>query len=269
MAIAAIVENLDEVDEKYRDLYTKKGEKYELTEVTGVRTQADVDRIQTALTKERNDHKKVKETLSKFDGLNPEEVREKLDKFPELEALATGKVDDKKIDDLVETRIKSRLAPIEREKGELVKKTQLLEGQIQEFTTREKRSKVNDAIRSAATKAKLLPEAIDDAILLGSQVLDLDENGEVRVRENTSFTNGIDPAVWLSEVQAKKPHWWAPSSGGGARGSGGNNSGSNPFSHDGWNMTEQGKLYKENPTRAAEMAKSAGTSIGGPRPAKK
>ncbi len=269
MAIAAIVENLDEVDEKYRDLYTKKGEKYELTEVTGVRTQADVDRIQIALTKERSDHKKSKETLSKFDGLDLEEVRQKLDKYPELEALAAGKADEKKIDELVETRIKGRLAPLEREKGELLKKATLLEGQVQEFTTREKRSKMSDAIRSAATKAKLLPEAIDDAILLGSQVLDLDDNGEVRVRENSGFTQGVDPSVWLSEVQAKKPHWWASSSGGGARGSGGNNSGSNPFSHDGWNMTEQGKLFKENPTRAVEMAKSAGTTVGGPRPAKK
>jgi hypothetical protein len=34
-------------------------------------------------------------------------------------------------------------------------------------------------------------------------------------------------------------------------------------------MTEQGRIYRENPERAQQLAVSAGTTIGGPRPAAK
>jgi hypothetical protein len=78
--------------------------------------------------------------------------------------------------------------------------------------------------------------------------------------------------VWLTEMQAKRPHWWGTTSGGGSRGnngSGGPPSGNNPFSREHWNMTEQGKLIRTNRVRAEQLAKSAGTKIGGGMPALK
>lgn len=44
-----------------------------------------------------------------------------------------------------------------------------------------------------------------------------------------------------------------------AGGSGGETA--NPFAKETWNMTEQGKLFKENPAQAREMAASAGIKI--------
>lgn len=266
MAIQVVVEDINTVDEKYRDLYSEKNGKWELTEVAGIRTEADVTRLQSALNKERADHKKAKETLQKFDGLDPEEVRTKLDRVVELEELVKGKPDDNKINEIVEQRLKSRIAPLEREKTTLATKLAEKEKAIEELTHRERRSKIVEEIRSAATKAKLLPEAIDDAVLLGMQTMDLDEMGAVRVKANSGFTEGVDPSVWFTELQNKRPHWWGTSSGSGARGSGGSNSGENPFSHEHWNLTKQGQLMKENPKRAEEMARSAGTTIGGKRP---
>lgn len=35
----------------------------------------------------------------------------------------------------------------------------------------------------------------------------------------------------------------------------------NPFAKDTWNLTEQGKLYRENPAQAREMAAAAGVEI--------
>jgi hypothetical protein len=43
----------------------------------------------------------------------------------------------------------------------------------------------------------------------------------------------------------------------------------NPWTADNWNMTEQGKIYTSDPSRAEQLAKAAGTTVGGPRPAKK
>lgn len=36
---------------------------------------------------------------------------------------------------------------------------------------------------------------------------------------------------------------------------------SNPFSKETWNLTEQGKMYRDNPVQAKEMAEAAGVTI--------
>jgi len=44
----------------------------------------------------------------------------------------------------------------------------------------------------------------------------------------------------------------------------------NPFTHDNWNLTKQGAIVKEHGTAKAEqMAKAAGTTVGGPQPTAK
>jgi hypothetical protein len=81
---------------------------------------------------------------------------------------------------------------------------------------------------------------------------------------------GIEPEAWLTDLQTKRAHWWGPSSGGGAGGNrGGVDTSNNPFSHEHWNMTEQGKLVRENRAKAEQLAKLAGTTIGGQKPAAK
>jgi hypothetical protein len=42
---------------------------------------------------------------------------------------------------------------------------------------------------------------------------------------------------------------------------GGNYTGKNPFAKESFNLTEQGKLFKENPAQAKEMAAAAGVNI--------
>jgi hypothetical protein len=44
--------------------------------------------------------------------------------------------------------------------------------------------------------------------------------------------------------------------------------GTNPFSADGWNISEQGRIYKSSPKLAESLAKSAGVKIGATRPAR-
>jgi len=46
-------------------------------------------------------------------------------------------------------------------------------------------------------------------------------------------------------------------------------SGANPWSADSWNMTEQGRILRENRTKAEQLAAQAGTKIGAPKPASK
>lgn len=267
MALKAILDTLEGIDTHFHELYTERNGKFELTGIEGVKTQADVDRLQTALTKERNDHKVVKDKFAPLANYDITEVLGKLDRFSELEEAARGKLDDTKIEELVGKRIGSKLGPVERERDTY--KTQLAEAssRIQQYEARETQRTIFDKIREAATSAKILPEAMEDALLLAERVFEVTEEGRVVTKDNVGVTPGIEASVWFNELQTKRPHWWGPSIGGGAGGSKTPGSGNNPWTAEHWNLTEQGKVLTTNRSRAEQLAKSAGTSIGGPKPA--
>ena len=265
--LKAIVPNLDDVPGEYHSLYTQKNGQYEITGIEGIRTQADVDRLNTSLVKERNDHKETKTKFAPFAELDINEVRAKLDRIPELEAAAAGKIDEHKINEMVENRLKSRTAPLEREILKMTGQLKEADKTIDEFKGKERSRTISGEVTAAARKAGLQDTAIEDAVLLAERMFEINDAGLVVVKDNVGATPGIDATTWFTEMQPKRPHWWGPTSGGGAGGgNGGKGFGNNPFAHDTWNMTEQGKLIKENRTRAENMAKAAGTSIGGPRP---
>ena len=58
------------------------------------------------------------------------------------------------------------------------------------------------------------------------------------------------------------------SQGGGSRdGNGSLNGATNPWSADGWNVTQQGAIYKADAGKAAQYAKAGGVPVmGGSRP---
>lgn len=270
MTLKAVVDSLDNVPAQFHELYTERNGKFEINAIEGLKTQADVDRLQTSLVKERTDHKATKEKFQPFADLDIHDLQAKLDRIPELEAAAAGKLDEGKISEMVEARLKGRVAPIERELTNAKKDLQVKDEIISGFTAKERTRAISSAISTAARKAGIQDTAIEDAIILGERIFDVDDAGAVVVKDNVGYTPGIDPNTWFSELQPKRPHWWGESRGGGASGTGGSKgSANNPFSHEHWNMTEQGNLVKSNPTQAANLAKSAGTTVGGPRPKKK
>jgi hypothetical protein len=269
-ALKLIYDKKEDIPAAFLELYEEgDDEKWTLTGIEGIKTQADIDKVSTALRKERAEHKATKDKIKGLGNRTIEEVIEQLDRIPELEAtIAASDMDPKKIDALVEARIKGRLAPVERERDTLKTKVGELEGEVTTYKGDRKTRTIHDSIREAATKAKLLPEALDDALMLGERVFDVGEDGKVTIKDNVGFTPGVDPTVWFTDMQKKRPHWWGPSSGGGAGGNrgGGNGITTNPWASDTWNMTEQGRIYVENPERATQLATQAGTKIGGMRP---
>ena len=270
MALKAVIDNLDNIDERYHDLYVEKDGKFTLTPIEGMKPQVEFDAVYRGLGKEREAHKATKATLSAFDGLDPNGVREKLDRFAELEVAAAGKLDDKALETLVTNRLQSKLAPMERERDRIKAERDALESEVTEYKTNDKRRKISDKVVAAARGAKVIDTAHEDAVLLAERLFEVDESGNVVTKDNVGVTPGLTPDLWLADMQTKRPHWWGPSQGGGAgvrNGVGGG--GANPFSNEHWNMTEQGKLYKADPSRAAKMAEQAGTKIGGPRPTAK
>lgn len=269
-SLAATVDSLDGVPEALHGFYVEEGGQFRL-QVTGLPAQDSVDRLQSALTKERNDHRDTKaklNTITNNGSRTVEEITADLDRIPELEA-TQGNIDETKVNELVEARMKARIGPVERERDNL--KSQLTERDqtIEAFEAKDRTRAIHDKVREAAVKAKVLPEAVDDALMHADRIFEVTEEGRVVTKDNVGVTPGLEPSVWFTDVQKTRPHWWGPSQGGGAGGNrgGGGDTNKNPFTAENWNLTEQGNLVQQDRQRAEQMAQAAGTTIGGQRPA--
>lgn len=252
-----------------RHLYSEVDGVFKILSAGSVKSKADTDRLQESLRKEREDHKETKSKVSAFGDLDADEVLAKLDRIEELEAAAGDKIDDAKINEMVETRMKSKIAPIQRELEKANKEKSELSAKVTEYSVTEQRRTIHDSVRKAAKAEHIRDTAVEDALMMSERIFEIDESGNVVTKDGVGVTPGLDATVWLTEVKTSRPHWWPESQGAGARGgSDGKNHGNNPFSHDGWSLTGQGNLIRENPERAAQMAKAVGTTIGGNKPTK-
>lgn len=276
MALKAVVDTLEGLDEHVANLYTQRGDKFELTVeipgIEGIKSFTDFHRLNEALRKERTDHKTIKDRYAPLGERKVEDILTIFDRLPELEAKAAGALDDTKIETIVTGRLTAKLAPVERELQTTREALQQRDTIIAGFQQKEVQRTIGDSVRSATSKMKVVDSAVEDVTLLAERVFTIDESGKVVAKDNVSCTPGISPEVWLNEMQSKRPHWWGPSMGGGAGGNAGRNTSggsSNPWTAEGWNMTEQGRIYQENSARADQLARSAGTTVGGPRPRSK
>lgn len=270
MALNAIYDTKEEIPERFQELYTERDGKWELTGITGIKTQADIDRLTTSIEKERDKTKAVREKLEAFGELDPVQVTKDMDELKEARVRleqGEGQIDDEKVERLVEARVATQTAPIKRELDQSQTDGADLQAKVEMYQKRETTRTVTDSVRDAAVDIKIISTAMDDVLMLGERVFEVTEDGSVLTRDMVGCTPGIAPDIWLAEMMEKRPHWWPASAGSGAAGSGnGQAFGNNPFSNAHWSMTLQGNAYRENSQRAEQMAKAAGTTIGGPRP---
>jgi hypothetical protein len=270
MAMKAVIEKEEDIPDGMKDEYKKSkvGDKEVFVlDIDGFTLHPSAKKLVDEAASTRIKLKTVSTALESFGDLKPDDVRAQLERIPELEAAAEGKLDEAKIGTIVESRVKARVAPIERERDQLKVKVGEQANTITTFQQKEVTRTIRDSITSAARKAKVVDTAVEDAIILAERVFQVGDDGTVVTKDNVGFTPGITPDYWLQDMQEKRPHWFGTSSGGGA-GPGRQSSsfGENPFSHEHWNMTAQGKMIRENRSQAEKAAKAAGTSIGGPKP---
>jgi hypothetical protein len=258
-ALEAVRDSIDDLPDDVKGEYAERDGKFHL-QVTGMRSEAEFTRVQGALTKERGEHGALKARIKEHFGDEKfEDIHAQLDRIPELEA-SQGTIDEAKLETIVEGRVRTKLAPVERERDNLKNKVSELEGTVVELTGKEKRRLIQDTTREAARKAKVTDEALDDALLLGDTVLEVrEDDGKVVVKDGTAYTPGIEPSVLFTDLQSKKPHWFGASQGGGANGNrSGTQTNTNPFTRANWNVTEQGRLMQADAAKADQLAKVAG-----------
>jgi hypothetical protein len=281
--LKTIYDTQDEIPEGYADLYTERNGRFELTGIEGVKTQADIDRVQSALVKERTEHKATKAAFAPFEGLDPDQISANQTALEEaraqLEAInKDGRVDETKLEPIIAARIKQAVSPLERDKQNLERQLDAQRRAVQERETEVNnlRSSITSenierAVRDAATLEKVLPTALDDVSLRGSRVFEKTEDGRIVTKDVPGVVPGLTPREWLKDMQEKAPHWWPASVGGGSQGgSGGRGTyggANNPWSKAGWSLTKQGALVRQlGEAKAAEIAAQVGSFLGATKP---
>lgn len=264
----------EDIPEGFDSLYSEKDGAWHLTGVEGMKTEEDTRKLSKSLREERDAHKKTKDKLAKLGGddVDIDEVVEQLDELEDLrarvEAGEGGKVDEAKLEELVEARVKRQLRPVERERDQLKSRNQELETETGELRTTINNGTIESRLRKLATDEKVVGSAMDDIVFMGTHLFEVAEDGEIVAREGArGIEAGITPDVWLGDMKEKRPHWWPTSQGGGAGGgAGGPGAGSNPWSPKAWDLDAQAAMVQTDRAKAERLAKAAGSRIGAVKP---
>jgi hypothetical protein len=270
MMLELFYDSAEEIPEGYTDLYSEKGGKWYLTGVRGMKTSQDTDKLSKSLREERSAHKATKDKLAKLGGddVDIDKVVEQLDELEDLrarvEAGEGGKVDEAKLEELVEARLKRQLRPIERERDQLRSRNQELENETSGLRATINNGTIESRLRKLATDENVVSSAMDDIVFMGTHLFEVAEDGAIVAKDGApGIETGITPDVWLGDMKEKRPHWWPASQGGGAGGGrDGAGAGSNPWSAKNWDFDAQGAMVRQDRAKAERLAKAAGSKIG-------
>ena len=280
--IKTAYDTVEEIPEGFGELYAERNGKFELIGVDGIKTQSDIDKLQEAARKEREAHKQTREKLAMFADIDPVELPKKLEELAEAQAqLATltaeGRVDEEKVAARIEAAVNRAVGPVSRDKEALARQVEAQKKIVAEkdaavvaLENSIKQDKIRTALRDAAVAAKVVGPAINDAVLVGETMFEF-VDGKLVTKSDAGVTPGLMPKDWIKEMEESRPHWFPLSQGGGARGGGGGvtTGKENPWSVEGWNVTGQGKVVREQgEAKAAEMAARVGSKLGAVRPTK-
>lgn len=213
----------EKLAKEVQGLYVEKDGEYVL-DVDGVE---DTTNLKTALQKERKSasdaDKLYKDLLKRFDGIDPEKVREMmmaLENDEDAKLIAKGQIDK-----VVERRVDQMRKGFEKQLADAGKVLDTEKASKQKYMQRV----LDNSIRAAATKAGLHPHAVDDALFRARDLFTLSEDGDAVQLDATGHPKvGKDgktpysPVEWLESMKETAPHWYpANSNGSGSRGDGG------------------------------------------------
>lgn len=163
--------------------------------------------------------------LQRFDGIDPDAVRTILSKFAsEEEAGLIAKGD-------IDTVLKKRTERMQAENQKALQKEQESRTKAEAKASKLAARTLAGAIRDAAIKAGALPEAMEDIVLRGGGLWNLNDDGEPVAMNGEEVIFGKDgrtpltPQEWAESLRETAPHLWpkaqgtnAPGSGSGPRG---------------------------------------------------
>lgn len=262
MALQIILENLEGLDDSIKALYRQDDNgKYRL-DVDGIE---DTGGLKSALEKERiakrEAERQRKALEEKYHGIDLEQYKVIMDKFStdeETGLLKAGKIDEvfDKRTERMRAEHEKTLKQLSEERDSALKRAAAYESKVFE-----------NCIRESAGKSNVIPTAVEDVILRARGAFVLAEDGGLKAVDTNGEQvygkdgkTGLTVQEWIETLKENAPHFFPSVSGAGIKG-GGKGASLNPWLKETWNLTEQGKIYKENPVKAADLAAQAGVKI--------
>jgi len=127
--------------------------------------------------------KEAADKLKAFDGLDVTSIKnlqKHLETSEEAQLIAAGKVDE-----VINKRFEKMRIASETQITTLSESAKKAAEERDLFKNKYQSSKVETALRAAAEKAKVVPEAIDDVILRGAGSFSVDDDGTIVRRDST------------------------------------------------------------------------------------
>jgi hypothetical protein len=209
----------EEVPEKYRDLYTEKKDAngeigFELTEVEGLTTVADVDRLREGLRKERDEHDATKVALKKAS----DEVGAAADKIKALEKASEGKGPGAK----EQQELVLENERLKRENEGLKENGAKTETELTALKAGQTKERIKAALRKAAKGMEGQPglirdDAIEDVIEQAADLFVISDN-DILTKTGQGDMSGLEPRAYLDKLVKSRAYLVPPSQSGGAGG---------------------------------------------------
>lgn len=212
MPLKVELDSLDGVDENVQPLYKEHDDGRYRLDIEGM---PDISGLKSALQKERETVTEFRSKLKSFEGVDLDEYRSLKERAEELEA-----ADPKKIEELVESRVKDRLKKnSETYENKLNELNQKYEG----ANSRLEALLVQDALRKIGAEIGVADgEPMEDFVMRGRSLFKM-HDGEVRpLNEKGEIIYGQDGVApltmkeWGEQLREKAIHLFKPSNGGGA-----------------------------------------------------
>ncbi len=247
----------EDIPQEFLALYEERDGKWVLkVEIEGLVPKEKIDEFRTnniALQKQLDDLKK------QFEGIDPEAAKKAVEEARKKEEAVLIK--EGKIEELLTKRTEAMRADYDKKLKDLQTAQQKAEAELAKIV-------IEKGLAEAAAKGKVLSSAVDDVVMRGRGIFKMQEGKAVALNADGTAIFGKDgkPLTieeWVGQLPASAPHLFEPTSGSGARGagSGGGGARKNPWSKEHFNLTEQGKLVRENLPEAKRLAAEAGKSI--------
>lgn len=255
--LKAVLDTLDGLDEALQPLYAEGEDGRFYLDAEGVDDLPSVRGLVSTLRKFKEvapDARTLKERmerLAEFEGLNPDEVKAALEKAREAEESKLAKKGEfEEVKAKLEKRHADELAKV---RAEVEKRDGFIH-----------RLLIENAISDAIEKANVLPQYREAVKAL------LHQRGPKVVQDGDDYRAIFETDMGEAAISTYVETWarsdeaapFLPPSGkggGGADPSGGGRGGGvpNPWKKESWNLTEQGRITKENPDLARRLKAAA------------
>ena len=205
--------------------------------------------------------KQIRELNARFEGIDPEAVRKLAEEKTRLEEEQRLKAGE--FQSVLDARLKAERTEAEKRVGIVTKERDALNARLATI-------QIDQGVVAAATKRGLRATAIPDITARARSLFRLvngvpaafEADGQT-VRVGKDGASPMNLEEWIETQVSEAPHLFESNACGGAASNGpggvgsGNRSVRNPFRKESWNLTEQMKLQKTDPTLASRLKAAA------------